>query len=77
MANKPVPGCCIRSNPEYACIVASATYGYGVYSWHIDKKEADYNASIVSGKVVPVDYYEGHLLTPPLAKAVINGMDFA
>lgn len=62
----------IADHPDYAVVTNSTQYGVGVYSWHISKEEALHNARIVQGVVVPVDYMNGELITPPLAKAFLG-----
>lgn len=62
----------ITSKPDWACVVANPKIGYGVYSWHRTKEEAQHNANILEGTAVPVDYIGGELIVPPLAKATIK-----
>lgn len=63
----------ISDNPQYAVVTNSERHGYGVYSWHIKKKDADNNALTVRGVVVPVDYYHGQVILPYLARRVAEG----
>lgn len=72
---KPLPSVSIVSKPEFCCIVANPKLGFGVYSWHMTKEEADFNSNLLGGVTMPVDYIDGNLITPPLAQAVIMGKD--
>jgi len=65
-------GVSIADHPEYAVVTNSTQYGVGVYSWHISQGEALHNSRIVKGTTVPVDYINGELIIPPLAKAYLG-----
>jgi hypothetical protein len=69
---KQIPSLCIASKPSWACVVASDKLGYGVWSWHSSKADAEHNASILDGRAVPVDYHNGQIIIPPLAKTAVN-----
>lgn len=58
------------SKPEWCCVTNTDKLGYGVYSWHHKKEDADHNAEVLKGKAVPVDYYKGEMITPAYAMSV-------
>ena len=57
--------------PEYA-VITNNEHGVGVFSWHLSKEDAVHNAKAVRGVVVPVDYSDGELIVPSLAKAYLK-----
>lgn len=68
-------GVFVDDKPEWAVVTqdgkcSSATLkfsGFGVMTWHNDKEDADHNAKLTGGTVVPVDYFNGEMIMPPLA----------
>jgi hypothetical protein len=61
----------IANDVEFAVVTDCEEHGYGIFSWHHFKEHALYNAAVTGGKVVPTDRYNGELLTPALATAVV------
>lgn len=66
------PSCSIQDKPNFAVVTNSEDLGFGVFSWHVASYEANANAKIVGGKVVPVDYIDGEIILPPLAKKIVR-----
>jgi hypothetical protein len=61
----------VANDVQFAVVTNCEEHGYGVFSWHHFKVHALYNAAVLGGRVVPTDRYNGELLTPALATAVI------
>ena len=68
----PTPSISIGDKPICAVVTASAKWGYGVACWCANLHDANRNARIMGGRVVPVDYMDGQLIVPSLAQAVID-----
>jgi len=65
-----IPSVPMYTNPEWCCVTNTEKLGYGVYSCHHKKEEAEHNAKILKGKAVPIDYYKGVMITPAYAVSV-------
>ena len=72
MKKVPIRSATIDEHPDFAVITSSAKRGYGIFSLHVTMYDANHNCKIVGGKVVPVDWVDGEMITPPLHEAVIK-----
>ncbi len=59
-------------NPSYAVVCNSPQHCVGVFSWHHDEDDAQHNAALTGGQLVPVDYVNGQIIIPPLAGNMIK-----
>jgi hypothetical protein len=59
-------------NPQFAVVTQSDEWGWGATSWHHNRVDAEYNANVTEGRVVPVDYIDGEMIVPPLARAALQ-----
>jgi len=60
-------------NLTYACVTSNDEYGYGVYSWHVNRKDALHNANITKGVVVKVQFdSDGCVILPKEATIAVN-----
>lgn len=69
-----IPSVSIEDKPQFAVVTTklNSGYGVGIFSWHVFEEDAEHNAKITKGMVVPVDYVGGQLIIPPFAEAAIR-----
>ncbi len=61
-----------KEKPQFAVVCNDPEHCVGVFSWHLDEGDAQHNAELTGGQVVPVDYVDGELIVPPLAVSKMN-----
>jgi len=57
---------------RWACVTDNQRFGVGVYSWHHYKDEADWNAQMTNGIVVPASTKGGQPITPPIVNKLLE-----
>lgn len=70
MGKIPVKSCRLEDHPQYGVVVDDLKWGYGLFSIHVAKVDAIRNVNITGGVLVPIDWINGKMIEPPLARSI-------